>query len=134
MGNHIYGCDDCLAVCPWNKFASPTPHEKLQGRADLAAPELAELARLEDKAFRTKFSGSPIKRIGRSRFVRNVLIAIGNSGHLALTPLAEDLRQDPDPVVADAATWAYMRLAAPRSASVASSSDGIAGQTRTNPK
>ncbi len=112
MGNHVYGCDDCLAVCPWNKFAKPACHEKLVERSDLAAPELAELARLDDQAFRAKFAGSPIKRIGRNRFVRNVLIAIGNSGDRTLMPIAEILRQDLDPVVAEAADWAVQRLAA----------------------
>nr|WP_294511737.1 tRNA epoxyqueuosine(34) reductase QueG [uncultured Rhodopila sp.] len=112
MGNHVYGCDDCLAVCPWNKFAKPTGHEKLAGRADLAAPELAELARLDDQAFRTKFAGSPIKRIGRNRFVRNLLIAIGNSGDRSLMAITEALRHDPDPVVAEAAEWAGHHLAA----------------------
>src|SRR5208337_2007213 len=114
MGNHIYGCDDCLAVCPWNKFAKPTADEKLIARADLAAPGLAELARLDDQAFRAKFVGSPIKRIGRNRFVRNVIIAVGNSGDQALTPIAEDLRHDQDPVVAEAAEWASGRLKALR--------------------
>jgi len=109
-GNHIYGCDDCLAVCPWNKFAKPTADDKLVGRADFAAPDLAELARLDDQAFRAKFVGSPIKRIGRNRFVRNVLIALGNSGDQALTPIAEDLRHDQDMVVAEAADWASRRL------------------------
>jgi epoxyqueuosine reductase len=112
IGNRVYGCDDCLAVCPWNKFARPTSHEKLTGRSDLAAPELAELARLDDQAFRSKFAGSPIKRIGRNRFVRNVLIAIGNSGDQTLLATAEALRQDPDTVVAEAADWAVQRLAA----------------------
>jgi epoxyqueuosine reductase len=112
MGNHVYGCDDCLAVCPWNKFAHPTRHEKLAGRSDLLAPELAELGRLDDQAFRTKFAGSPIKRIGRNRFVRNVLTAIGNCGDQTLMPVAESLRQDPDTVVAEAADWAVQRLAA----------------------
>jgi epoxyqueuosine reductase len=112
IGNHVYGCDDCLAVCPWNKFAQPTCHEKLAGRTDLAAPELAQLARLDDQAFRAKFAGSPIKRIGRNRFVRNVLIAIGNSGDRTLMTIVETLRQDPDPVVAEAADWAVQRLVA----------------------
>nr|WP_294546339.1 tRNA epoxyqueuosine(34) reductase QueG [uncultured Rhodopila sp.] len=111
IGNHVYGCDDCLAVCPWNKFAKPTCHEKLIERTDLAAPQLAELARLDDQAFRAKFAGSPIKRIGRNRFVRNVLVAIGNSGDRALMTIADALRQDPDPVVAEAAGWAVLRLA-----------------------
>jgi epoxyqueuosine reductase len=112
MGNHIYGCDDCLAICPWNKFAKPTSHEKLVARADLAAPALSELAQLDDKTFRTRFAGSPIKRIGRDRFVRNVLIAIGNSGDRALLPVAEQLERDQDPVVAEAAYWAAGRLKA----------------------
>ena len=106
MGNRIYGCDDCLAACPWNKFAKPTPHEKLAGRPDLSAPELGELARLDDGAFRARFAGSPIKRIGRNRFVRNVLMAVGNSGEPPLAPIAEALRHDPNPIVAEAAEWA----------------------------
>ena len=97
MGNRIYGCDDCLAVCPWNRFARATPHDKLRARADLTAPRLAELAALDDAGFRTMFSGSPIKRIGRDRFVRNVLIAIGNSGDPALARRrgAADRRRQP---------------------------------------
>ncbi len=112
MGNRIYGCDDCLAVCPWNRFARATPHEKLRERAELAAPRLAELAALDDAGFRRMFSGSPIKRIGRNRFVRNVLIAIGNSGEPGLLPVAARLRGDADGVVAEAADWACGRLAA----------------------
>jgi len=112
IGNRIYGCDDCLAVCPWNRFARATPHEALRGRADLAAPLLAELAALDDAGFRARFSGSPIKRIGRDRFIRNVLIAIGNSGDPALHPVADRLRADQDPVIAEAAAWACARLAA----------------------
>ena len=112
MGNRIYGCDDCLAVCPWNRFAVPTAHEKLRGRADLAAPALAELARLDDAGFRALFAGSPIKRIGRNRFIRNVLNAIGNSADPSLRPVAEGLVADPDPVVAEAARWAAGRLGA----------------------
>jgi epoxyqueuosine reductase len=111
IGNRIYGCDDCLAVCPWNKFAQPTSHEQLKDRALLAAPNLAELAALTDSSFRNTFAGSPIKRIGRNRFVRNVLIAIGNSGDLTLRPAAEALRHDLDPVVAEAAEWASKQLA-----------------------
>jgi epoxyqueuosine reductase len=110
MGNHIYGCDDCLAVCPWNKFAKATVHEKLIAREDLTAPALSDLARLDDTAFRAKFVGSPIRRIGRNRFVRNVLIAIGNSGDRTLLPIAEQLQGDQDPVVAEAAHWAAGRL------------------------
>jgi epoxyqueuosine reductase len=115
IGNRIYGCDDCLAVCPWNKFAQPTSHEQLIGRDDLTAPLLADLAALDDPRFRSMFSGSPIKRIGRNRFVRNVLIAIGNSGDPALQPCAEALRLDPDPVVAEAAEWASDQLGQPSS-------------------
>ncbi len=110
VGNRIYGCDDCLAVCPWNKFAQPTSHEQLVGRADLAAPLLRDLAALDDARFRRLFSGSPIKRIGRNRFVRNVLIAIGNSNDPGLRPAADALRHDPDPVVAEAADWASAQL------------------------
>ena len=112
MGNRIYGCDDCLAVCPWNRFAEPTPHEKLRPRDDLTAPRLRELAILDDAAFRRKFTGSPIKRIGRGRFVRNVLTAIGNSADPSLLPVARTLTDDPDPVVAEAAEWACSRLSA----------------------
>jgi len=111
MGNRIYGCDDCLAVCPWNKFARPGRDEKLRAREALAAPRLAELAALDDAAFRALFAGSPVKRIGRDRFVRNVLIAIGNSGDCTLSKVAERLRADTDPVVAEAADWAAARLA-----------------------
>jgi len=111
MGNRIYGCDDCLAVCPWNRFATLAREAKLRARGDLNAPRLAALARLDDAAFRALFSGSPIKRSGRSRFVRNVLIAIGNSGDPSLRPLAQDLTRDADPVVAEAARWAAWRLA-----------------------
>ncbi len=110
IGNRIYGCDDCLAVCPWNRFARPTTHEKLYARAELRAPRLAELAQLDDAAFRAMFSGSPIKRLGRDRFLRNVLIAIGNSADSALLPVARRLTQDADPVVADAARWACNQL------------------------
>ena len=112
IGNRIYGCDDCLAVCPWNKFAAAGRDYKLAERADLIAPPLAELATLDDTAFRAKFSGSPIKRIGRNRFIRNVAIAIGNSGDLALLETAHHLAQDTDPIVAEAATWAVARLSA----------------------
>ncbi len=109
MGNRIYGCDDCLAVCPWNRFARAA-HPKLASRPDLRAPALAELAALDDAGFRRLFAGGPVKRIGRNRFVRNVLIAIGNSGDPALRPSAGRLRADPDPVVAEAAAWAMERL------------------------
>ena len=111
MGNRIYGCDDCLAVCPWNKFAAAGREQKLAQREDLSAPLLAELAALDDAAFRQKFSGSPVKRIGRNRFVRNVAIAIGNSADPLLMPAAELLTRDADPVVAEAGAWAVKRLA-----------------------
>jgi epoxyqueuosine reductase len=112
MGNRIYGCDDCLAVCPWNRFAQAGRAAKLRARADLTSPALADLAALDDAAFRARFSGSPIKRIGRNRFVRNVLIAIGNSGDPALGEVARSLCADADPVVAEAAQWAVGRLSA----------------------
>ena len=112
MGNRIYGCDDCLAVCPWNKFATAHTEPAFAPRSALDAPKLAELAMLDDAAFRLLFSGSPIKRIGRGRFVRNVLVAIGNSGDPALRPVAQALCEDPDPVVAECARWAVERLAA----------------------
>ncbi len=110
MGNRIYGCDDCLAVCPWNRFARATPLAKLRAREALTAPRLAELAALDDKGFRIMFSGSPIKRIGRDRFVRNVLIAIGNAGDPGLRPVAARLTADASAVVAEAACWACERL------------------------
>ncbi|MGH7210038.1 MAG: tRNA epoxyqueuosine(34) reductase QueG [Acetobacteraceae bacterium] len=112
LGNRIYGCDDCLAVCPWNRFARAAAHPKLRPRADRIAPPLAELAALDDAAFRARFAGSAIKRIGRNRFVRNVLYAIGNSADSALIQAAARLTDDPDPVVADAAAWALQRLRA----------------------
>jgi epoxyqueuosine reductase len=108
MGNRIYGCDDCLAVCPWNKFAAAARDIGYQPR--VGAPELAELAALDDPGFRARFAGSPIKRIGRNRFVRNVLYAIGNSDLKDLRPVAALLLNDPDPAVADAAGWAMERL------------------------
>ncbi len=110
MGNRIYGCDDCLAVCPWNRFATVAREAKLRARDDLHAPSLAALAALDDAAFRALFAGSPIKRVGRNRFVRNVLIAIGNSRDPALIESARRLAADPDPVVAEAADWALSRL------------------------
>lgn len=110
IGNRIYGCDDCLAVCPWNRFAGVAREAKFLARADLRAPSLADLAALDDGGFRALFSGSPIKRIGRNRFVRNVLIAIGNSGDPSLAEMARRLTGDPDPVVAEAADWALRRL------------------------
>lgn len=113
MGNRIYGCDDCLAVCPWNKFAQAGREAKLAAREDLTAPLLAELALLDDAAFRTKFSGSPIKRIGRNRFARNVAIAIGNSGDSGLLPAAQVLAADENAMVAEAGGWAAARLSFP---------------------
>ena len=110
MGNRIYGCDDCLAVCPWNKFAATASEARYAARADLVAPPLSRLAALDDAGFRALFSGSPIKRIGRNRFVRNVLYAIGNSGDPALAPAARALLGDTDPAVADAARWALDEL------------------------
>ncbi len=113
IGNRIYGCDDCLAVCPWNKFAAASREQKLAA-PDWQAPRLAALAALDDAAFRAMFSGSPVKRIGRDRFVRNVLIAIGNSGAPDLAPVAERLLGDPAPIVRGAAVWALSRLAPQR--------------------
>jgi epoxyqueuosine reductase len=110
VSHRIYGCDDCLAVCPWNKFAQAGRETKLQARADTIAPELRELAALDDAGFRARFAGSPVKRIGRNRFVRNVLYAIGNSADPHLAPTAAAAGADPDPVVADAARWALARL------------------------
>ena len=106
LGNRIYGCDDCLAVCPWNKFAQTATEMRYAPRDDLRAPNLAELVQLDDQGFRDKFSGSPIKRIGRDRFVRNVLYAIGNSGDAGLIEMARSLVDDPDAAVSDAAKWA----------------------------
>ena len=113
MGNRIYGCDDCLAVCPWNKFAAVAGEAKLKARNDLSAPALAELAALDDAGFRKHFSGSPIKRIGRNRFIRNVLIAIGNSNERELAAVAAPHMSDPDPVVRGAAVWALSRIVEP---------------------
>ena len=110
MGNRIYGCDDCLAVCPWNKFAVAA--REAGYAAKVGAPPLAELAALDDAGFRARFAGSPIKRIGRDRFVRNVAYAIGNSGRPALRAAVAALVDDPDPAVADAARWAVARLSA----------------------
>mgnify|MGYP005848547847 CR=1 FL=1 len=112
LGNRIYGCDDCLAVCPWNKFARTAREARYRARGDLDAPALADLAALDDAAFREKFSGSPIKRIGVNRFLRNVLYAIGNSGRADLVPAARAHLDAADPVVADAARWALARLGA----------------------
>ena len=111
IGNRIYGCDDCLAVCPWNKFAQQGRETKLAARENLRAPPLDELARLDDAAFRARFTKSPVKRIGRDRFVRNVLIAIGNSNDRALAVEAERLLYDESPLVRGAAVWALSQLA-----------------------
>ncbi|PWE33641.1 tRNA epoxyqueuosine(34) reductase QueG [Maritimibacter sp. 55A14] len=110
LGNRIYGCDDCLAVCPWNKYAAAAHETRYAARDDLDAPRLADLAALDDAGFRAKFSGSPIKRIGRDRFLRNVLYAIGNSGDPSHLDRVDALTQEADPAVADAARWAAARL------------------------
>ena len=111
IGNRIYGCDDCLAVCPWNKFAQVAArHKSLAPREELVEPRLEELLALDDAAFRAKFSRSPIKRTGRNRFVRNCLVAAGNSANRKLLPQVEALTVDPDPVVAEAAQWAVAQL------------------------
>ena len=110
LGNRIYGCDDCLAACPWNKFAQDAREVRYHAREDLIEPRLVELVALNDTDFRQKFSGSPIKRIGRDSFVRNVLYAIGNSGESTLIKSAQNLCDDSDPVVAEAARWAVEKL------------------------
>ncbi|MGJ0503718.1 MAG: tRNA epoxyqueuosine(34) reductase QueG [Methylocystis sp.] len=114
IGNRVYGCDDCLAVCPWNKYARAGREAKLAARAEFKSPPLAQLARLDDAAFRALFAGSPIKRIGRDRFLRNVLIAIGNSARPELAAEAERLIDDADAIVRGAAVWALGRLAPAR--------------------
>jgi len=113
IGNRIYGCDDCLAVCPWNKFAQASREAKLSPRAELRAPDLASLARLDDAAFRKFFAKSPVKRTGRDRFIRNVLIAIGNANDPALATEARRLLGDPSPLVRGAAVWALSQLLGP---------------------
>ncbi|WP_292898288.1 tRNA epoxyqueuosine(34) reductase QueG [Nitratireductor sp.] len=110
MGNRIYGCDDCLAVCPWNKFAQDAAEAKLKARDELRAPSLSELLELDDAGFRAFFSGSPVKRIGRDRFIRNVLIAAGNSGETSLLDPCRRLAEDASPLVRGAAVWALSRL------------------------
>ncbi len=110
MGNRIYGCDDCLAVCPWNKFAAAASEAKLVARADLVAPSLAHLLSLDEKAFRTMFSGSPVKRIGHTRFIRNCLIAAGNSNDRDLLPIVRQYLQDTSPLIRAMAVWALRRL------------------------
>jgi epoxyqueuosine reductase len=114
MGNRIYGCDDCLAVCPWNKFASRAQEAAFQPRAELTAPRLADLARLDDAGFRQVFSGSPVKRVGRDRFLRNVLIALGNSNDAGQVDLVEELLADESALVRGAAVWALARLSPER--------------------
>jgi epoxyqueuosine reductase len=113
MGNRIYGCDDCLAVCPWNKFASATREAKLMAREELKSPSLAELATLDEPGFRKLFAGSPVKRLGYARFLRNVLIALGNSDAPHLRHLAERKLYDDEPLIRGAAVWALRRLAQP---------------------
>jgi epoxyqueuosine reductase len=113
IGNRIYGCDDCLAACPWNKFAREASEAKLAARAELREPELADLLELDNASFRAFFSGSPVKRIGRDRFIRNVLIAAGNSGERKLVAKCRELSRDPSPLVRGAAAWALSRLMRP---------------------
>jgi epoxyqueuosine reductase len=113
IGNRVYGCDDCLAACPWNKFAKTASEAKLQARADLVSPPLAEFLGMDDPTFRQRFSGSPVKRIGRDRFLRNVLIAAGNSGEGSLIAPCLALLDDPSPLVRGAAVWALSRLLPP---------------------
>ncbi len=110
MGNRIYGCDDCLAVCPWNKYAQPTPHAELSARADIGGVPLQKLAGLDAEAFGELTAGTPVKRTGRDRFVRNVMIAIGNGSRATLASLAREHRKDRSPLVRDAAKWAVARL------------------------
>ena len=113
LGNRIYGCDDCLSVCPWNKFASASREMRLVAREELKSPALADLARLDDPAFRTFFAKNPVKRIGRDRFLRNVLYAIGNSGDPTLAAVAKEHLADPSALVRGAAVWALSRLLEP---------------------
>jgi epoxyqueuosine reductase len=110
LGNRIYGCDDCLAVCPWNKFASDAREKRLHARQALKEPRLSDLVQLDDPTFRLLFAKGPVKRIGRDRFIRNVLYAIGNSGDAGATVVVEPLLADPDPAVRGAAVWALSRL------------------------
>lgn len=120
MGNRIYGCDDCLAVCPWNKFASEAHETKLAVRHEADDPPIAEMLALDDAGFRARFRGTPIKRTGRDRFVRNVLIAAGNSRDASLVPLIENLLDDPSPLVRAMAVWALSQVAPARHAVLAS--------------
>ena len=110
MGNRVYGCDDCLAACPWNKYAQAAREMKLRARADLVAPRLADLARLDDAGFRALFAGGPVKRLGHARFLRNVLIAVGNSGDAALADVARERLDHDSPLVRALAVWACGRL------------------------
>ena len=126
IGNRIYGCDDCLAVCPWNKFASLGREAKLSARDDLKRPALAELAALDEAGFRAKFAGGGIKRIGHARFLRNVMIAVGNSGEAALLPAVRSAMEATSPLVRGAAVWALRRLA-PEEARVRAEA-GLAGE------
>jgi epoxyqueuosine reductase len=117
MGNRIYGCDDCLAVCPWNKFAAAAQANlAFAPRAELTAPALADLLALDDAGFREVFAGSPIKRVGRDRMVRNCLIAAGNSGSAALVEPVRALLNDPDETIREAAEWALEKISAPAKA------------------
>jgi len=126
LGNRVYGCDDCLAVCPWNKFAQAGRTAKLEARAALTAPRLAELARLDDASFRSLFAKTAIKRTGRNRFVRNVAIAIGNSGDPALVPETEHLLHDLSPLVRGAAVWALSQLVSTSRLTVMAATHGVA--------
>ncbi|CAG0987965.1 Epoxyqueuosine reductase [Rhizobiaceae bacterium] len=137
IGNRIYGCDDCLAACPWNKFASLAAEMKLRPRADLEEPRLAALLDLDDAAFRALFAGSPVKRIGRDRFLRNVLVAAGNSGDAGLAARCRDLAADPSPLVRGAAVWALSRLIPAEALRIAAAEhlpserdDGVLGEWR----
>jgi epoxyqueuosine reductase len=128
IGNRVYGCDDCLAVCPWNKFAQVTHEAKLKARSESVSPRLADLAALDDEAFRRHFSASPIKRIGRDRFVRNVLIAIGNSAAPNLAQVAEARLADASPLVRGAAVWALSALLPPATFAALRSRRAVAEQ------
>jgi epoxyqueuosine reductase len=113
IGNRVFGCDDCLAVCPWNKFAAASQHIKLRSREEVRSPRLAQLLSLDDAAFRARFAGTPVKRTGRDRIVRNALIAAGNSREASLAPAVERLLDDPSPLVRAMAVWALKRLVSP---------------------
>uniref|UniRef100_UPI0025D7CAEF epoxyqueuosine reductase n=1 Tax=uncultured Hyphomicrobium sp. TaxID=194373 RepID=UPI0025D7CAEF len=119
IGNRIFGCDDCLAVCPWNKFASEAREARLHVKAELDNPPLADLLALDDAAFRARFRGTPVKRTGRDRVVRNCLIAAGNARDPSLLPLVESLLDDSSPLVRAMAVWAFRRLASPQSVAAA---------------